>query len=209
MPTESDEASATSETTDYSISPPGDDTDEAGIPDVSYTIYECRVCGNMLLGVNPSDGTVTCHNEPMSEVTDWNLDVNAPELTEILLDAFGLPKAGLDICLCVIDDGPLAPQEVAKRLDYDPSTVRRYLQDLVEIGLLQRSQLNREDGGFVNVYHSIDIERMRREALLGLYVWAGRAGCRLEKANLVKQAYFDDNPDDGLNQVFWNGFSSE
>jgi predicted transcriptional regulator len=42
-------------------------------------------------------------------------------------------------------------------LDYDDSTARRYLNKLVEMGLLEKSQLNREAGGFVNVSHSIGL----------------------------------------------------
>jgi predicted transcriptional regulator len=124
----------------------------------------------------------------------------------VLLDAFNLPKAGLDICLCVIGDGPLSPNEVADTLDYDRSTVSRYLNELVNIGLLERSQLNRESGGVVNVYHSIDVERMRRETLVGFFVWAGEAASLIEEANITKEMYLEGNHSDGLQEVFWEEF---
>jgi predicted transcriptional regulator len=142
----------------------------------------------------------------MTEVTDCEIDVNEPDLRQVLLDAFNLPKAGLDICLCVIGDGPLSPNEVADTLDYDRSTVSRYLNELVNIGLLERSQLNRESGGVVNVYHSIDVERMRRETLVGFFVWAGEAASLIEEANITKEMYLEGNHSDGLQEVFWEEF---
>jgi predicted transcriptional regulator len=142
----------------------------------------------------------------MTEVTDCEIDVNEPDLRQVLLDAFDLPRAGLDICLCVIGDGPLSPSEVADTLDYDRSTVSRYLNELVDIGLLEKSQLNRESGGVVNVYHSIDIERMRRETLVGFFVWAGEAASLIEEANITKETYLEGEHSDGLQEVFWEEF---
>jgi hypothetical protein len=48
-----------------------------------------------------------------------------------VLHRFDLPKAGLDICLCVIGDGLLSASEVAPTPEYDRSTVMRYLNKLV------------------------------------------------------------------------------
>ena len=39
----------------------------------------------------------------------------------------------------------------------------------------------------VNVYHSVDLERMWRETLIGFYVWAGEAAALIEDANSAKQ----------------------
>jgi predicted transcriptional regulator len=139
-------------------------------------------------------------------VTEFDIDVKQPDLRQVLLDAFGLPKPGLDICLCVIGEGPVSPGDVAERLDYDDSTVRRYLNKLVEMGLLQKSQLNREAGGYVNVYHSIDLAEMRRETLVGFYAWAGEAAALIEAANLTKAEYLDEDQADGLQEIFWEEF---
>jgi len=184
-----------------------DDLAEVDLRDRSYGIYECATCDNVVLSVQTHDG-MTCHGERMEPVTDWDLSVEPPDLREVLLEVFALPKPGLDICLCVIGDGPLPPEEVADRLGYDASTVRRYLNRLVEMGLLERSQLNREDGGFVNVYHSIDLSEMRRETLVGFYVWAGEAASLIERANLTKEDYIDEGAGDdgGLEEVFWERF---
>jgi predicted transcriptional regulator len=187
-----------------------DDGDEVQYdPDSGrYDVYECTVadCDNVVLVVGSDDPPMACHDEPMERVTEVDMTVKPPDVRQVLLEAFGLPKAGLDICLCVIGEGPLSANEVAEELGYDRSTVTRYLNKLVELGLLRRSELNREGGGVVKVYHSVDLERMRRETLVGFYVWAGEAASLIEEANLTKQEYLDANPDRELPDVFWESF---
>ena len=176
-----------------------------------YDVYECSVsdCDNVVLVVGNDDPPMSCHDKPMERVTELDMSVKPPDVRQVLLQAFGLPKAGLDICLCVIGEGPLSASEVAEQLGYDRSTVTRYLNKLVELGLLRRSELNREGGGVVNVYHSVDLERMRRETLIGFYVWAGEAASLIEDANLTKQDYLNENPDRELPDVFWESFLDE
>jgi predicted transcriptional regulator len=171
-----------------------------------YAVYECPDCDNTVLAIGRDDPPMSCHDQEMEPVTDVDINIRSPDIRQVLLEAFGLPKAGLDICLCVIGDGPLSAGEVAEILEYDRSTVTRYLNSLVDLGLLLRSELNREDGGVVNVYHSIDLERMRRETLIGFYVWAGEAATLIEEASVTKQEYLKDNPDTTLPDVFWESF---
>lgn len=174
-----------------------------------YDLYECPTCDNVVLALGRDEPPMSCHDEPMERVTEVEMTVRPPNVKQVLLQAFGLPKAGLDICLCVIGEGPLSASEVAEQLGYDRSTITRYLNELVDLGLLQRSELNREGGGVVNVYHSVDLEQMRRDTLIGFYVWAGEAASLIEEANLTKQDYLDENPDRELPDVFWESFSGE
>jgi predicted transcriptional regulator len=174
-----------------------------------YDLYECPDCDNIVLALGRDEPPMSCHDRPMERVTDLEMTVQPPDVKQVLLQAFGLPKAGLDICLCVIGEGPLSANEVAESLGYDRSTITRYLNKLVELGLLERSELNREEGGVVNVYHSVDLERMRRETLIGFYVWAGEAAALIEDANLTKQDYLDENPDQELPDVFWDSFGDK
>lgn len=183
-----------------------DERSDIDLLDREYAIYRCTDCHNVVLTMRDCDGGMTCHDHPMERVTETSLDVRPPDIRQVLLDAFGLPKPGLDICLCVIGDGPLSPAELADRLDYDESTVRTYLNELVEFGLLEKSQLNRESGGYVNVYHSIDLEEMREETLVGFYAWAGEAASLIEEANLTKEDYVDADYDGGLDEIFWEQF---
>ena len=201
-PTHSDEQ----DRPDDSPFPPQADCAEGDLSARPYGIYKCQDCMNVVLTMQDCDGGMTCHGEPMVEITECEMDVNPPDLRQVLLDAFGLPKMGLDICLCVIGEGPMSPGELAETLGYDRSTIRSYLNQLVEVGLLQKSQLNREEGGVVNVYHSVDLDRMRRETLVGFYVWAGEAASLIEQANLTKADYRSGDHDDGLQDVFWKEF---
>ncbi|MFD1564484.1 helix-turn-helix domain-containing protein [Haloarchaeobius amylolyticus] len=191
----------------------GETTDPEGPQEIQYDpsssqydLFECPDCDNVVLVLGRDDPPMSCHDKPMERVTDLEMSVKPPDVRQVLLQAFGLPKAGLDICLCVIGEGPLSANEVAETLGYDRSTVTRYLNKLVELGLLRRSELNREAGGVVNVYHSVDLERMRRETLIGFYVWAGEAAALIEDANLTKQDYLEENPDQKLPDVFWESF---
>jgi len=200
--------------------PTGDQSDDAGSADFTdrpplaeadlrgrgYGIYTCHDCRNVVLTMQDCGENMTCHGEPMEPVSETAIDVKPPDLRQVLLDAFGLPKSGLDICLCVIGEGPVAPSEVAERLGYDESTIRRYLGELVDIGLLERTQLNREQGGYVNVYHSIDLDEMREETLVGFYAWAGEAAALIEQANLTKEDYKQGDHDAPLEEVFWEEF---
>jgi predicted transcriptional regulator len=174
-----------------------------------YNLYECPDCDNIVLALGRDEPPMSCHDTPMERVTGLEMSVQPPDVKQVLLQAFGLPKAGLDICLCVIGEGPLSANEVAESLGYDRSTITRYLNKLVELGLLERSELNREEGGIVNVYHSVDLERMRRETLLGFYVWAGEAAALIEDANLTKKDYLEENPGRELPEVFWNSFPED
>lgn len=188
----------------------GGETDQERQPvdltDREYAIYRCTDCNNVVLTMQDCDGGMTCHDDPMERVTETALGVRPPDIRQVLLDAFGLPKPGLDICLCVIGEGPIAPGELAEKLDYEESTVRKYLNELVEFGLLEKAQLNRESGGFVNVYHSIDLEEMRMETLVGFYAWAGEAASLIDEANLTKADYREAGGDQGLQTVFWDRF---
>lgn len=189
--------------------PVAGESPEIDIGDRPYAIYRCRDCRNTVLSMQDCEGGMTCHGESMVRVRETHIDVEPPDLRQVLLDAFGLPKLGLDICLRVIDEGPVSPKEVGELLGYDESTIRTYLNRLAEVGLLTKSQLNREDGGFVNVYHSIDLEEMRRETLTGFYVWAGEAAALIEQANLTKEEYLNEDHAERLDEVFWEDFKED
>lgn len=88
-----------------------------------YDLYECRDCDNAVLALGRDEPPMSCHDEPMERVTDVEVSVKLPDVKQVLLQAVGLPKAGLDICLCVIGEGPLSANEVAESLGCDRSTV--------------------------------------------------------------------------------------
>jgi predicted transcriptional regulator len=199
------------ETPDEQDVSPFADKGEANVvlSDRPYDVYGCQTCDNVILSLHGCGEGMTCHGEEMVPITEAKMEIQPPNLRDVLLNVFGLPKVGLDICLCVIDDGPLSPGEVADELGYEESTIRRYLNKLTDIGLLRKMQLNREDGGFVNVYQPIDLEEMRRESLIGFYLWAGEAAMLIEDANLTKEDYVDGSYEGDLNEIFWESFRGD
>lgn len=70
--------------------------------------------------------------------------------------------------------GKSPQRDVAEQLGDDDSTVWRYLNELVDQGLLQKFLLNRKADGHVNVYHSIDLAETRRETLVWFYARLSR-----------------------------------
>ncbi len=94
---------------------PADDPDAVTYDSESsrYDLYECPDCDNVVLALGRDEPPMSCHDRPMERVTDVEMSVQPPDVKQVLLDAFGLPKAGLDICLCVIGEGPLSAKEVA------------------------------------------------------------------------------------------------
>lgn len=165
-----------------------------------YDIYQCAECDNLVLSIGSDNPPMTCHDMPMDLIEDCTPAIRPPELRNVLLEAFGLPKAGLDICLCVIDDGPVTAGDIAGGLDYDRSTATRYLNKLIDIGLVQRGQQNRPGGGVVNVYRPVDLDQVRHETLVGFYVWAGEAASLIETGDLAdrQQSVTPETADPGV-----------
>ena len=177
-------------------------------PDAIHTsVVECSSCDTIALVVG--DDAVSCHGTPMEPVDDVDISVNTPELEAVLLQVFDLPKAGIDVCLCVVGEGPVSARDVAATLDYDRSTVTRYLHALVDLELIDRAELNREGGGVVNAYHAADLDRMRRETLVGFLRWAGEAAGGIEEANRQKRVALAANTDRDPPEVFWEALEAE
>ena len=177
-------------------------------PDAIHTsVVECSSCDTIALVVG--DDAVSCHGTPMKPVDDVDISVSTPELKAVLLQVFDLPKAGIDVCLCVVGEGPVSARDVAATLDYDRSTVTRYLHALVDLELIDRAELNREGGGVVNAYHATDLDRMRRETLVGFLRWAGEAAGGIEEANRQKRVALAANTDRDPPEVFWEALEAE
>lgn len=168
-----------------------------------YGIFECPTCGSIALALGRDDPALSCHDQPMAPITGPEMRVRPPDVTDVLLQAFGLPKAGSAIRRYIHEEGPHSARKVADVFGYDRSTVSRYLNTLVDLDFLQRTQLNREAGGVTNVYHANDPERVRRRSLIGFFTWAGRAGERIEAVIEEMQDRSGDGPDRNLPEVYW------
>ena len=66
-----------------------------------------------MLAVGSDDPPMSCNDQPVERVQDADIPVDPSNVQQVLLEAFGLPKAGLDICMFVIGDGPMPANDAA------------------------------------------------------------------------------------------------
>lgn len=65
-----------------------------------YDIDECLDCDNVVLALGLDDPPMFCHDKPKARVTDVKMSVKPPDVKQVLLQAFGLPKtASISACL--------------------------------------------------------------------------------------------------------------
>lgn len=131
-----------------------------------FDVYECQSCGNLRLGQPETN----CCNESMAAVDTSGL-IDPPERESILGEVFGMSSTERDVCHCVMEAGEATVQEIAGQLDRDRSVITRHLDDLVELGVVEKDSRTLSEGGRINVYSSNSIETVRRKFKLGLYSW--------------------------------------
>lgn len=141
----------------------------------TFGIYRCRRCTRAVVVLDPRVTEPTCHDEPMRHVETPGRAVTREALGTALADGFGVPQSGSDVCYALLVNGLSSIDDIATRIDRDSRSVRRHLQRLVAADLLDRSELPREDGGAVAVYHPPGPDRGRPETLAEFCVWATRA----------------------------------
>lgn len=73
-------------------------------------------------------------------------------------------------------DEPLTVDEAAARVDRERSTVYRSIQRLFEAGLLQKEQINYDQGGYYHVYVPADPESIARTLRRMLNDWYAQMG---------------------------------
>jgi hypothetical protein len=65
-----------------------------------YQVYECPNCDNVVLALGRDEPPMSCHDEQLDRVTDLEMALKPPDVRQVLLETFGLPKAAL-ISACV------------------------------------------------------------------------------------------------------------
>lgn len=74
-------------------------------------------------------------------------------LDEIIKCSLGLTKAELHMFITLRSvDTKMSAQELAEKVELDVTTVQRGLKKLFELDVLQRFQINLENGGYTYVY---------------------------------------------------------
>jgi predicted transcriptional regulator len=179
----------------------GQEGEQTPGPSVSYTIYECPECSTSVLGIHDESPALSCHGHELEPVEQSGIDHTDPDIRELLLEVYGMPKMTIDICHFVFETGSVSVAEAAKHFGYDRSTVSRYLGDLAEAGFLDCHTLNREEGGTVDIYEAGDVEDIWEQELVGLLDWAGQAARVMDEAKGIKADCVQR--EDSLDRIFW------
>jgi predicted transcriptional regulator len=161
------------------------------------TVVECADCDTITLG--HVDDRSRCCRSRLHSVETGSVEIEPPELEDILGIVFGMNETELDVCLCVMDVGEATTSEIAAELEVDRSHVSRHLNHLVDLGVLEKRERLLEAGGRVNVYTPASLETVRRNFTLGLVAWFDEAvdvieGMSREKVEAIEE--LADHPSD-------------
>jgi predicted transcriptional regulator len=73
-------------------------------------------------------------------------------------------------------EDPLTVDEIADRIDRERSTAYRSVQRLLQVGFIQKEQINYEQGGYYHVYRPRDADEIAREMQRTLNDWYAKMG---------------------------------
>lgn len=159
----------------------------------ALTIMECPDCETITLG-RADDRSQCCDRRPRP-VESTDVEIEPPELEDLLGMVFGMNETELEVCLCVMDVGEATTRDIAAELDVDRSHVSRHLNHLVHLGVLEKRERLLEAGGRVNVYTPASLETVRRNFTLGLLAWFTEAVDVIEGLSREKVAAIQELAD--------------
>lgn len=140
-----------------------------------HGVFTCDSCETIVLRPRRDLDRMRCCEEPLREVTTATVEPALPTLETVSSDVFGLPKRAFEVWLHTNEMGVITVAQLAEELERDRSVATRYLNQLVDAGILVKTRRVRKDGGDVNVYYPISSTEMKRATTLGCYVWAQAA----------------------------------
>ena len=76
----------------------------------------------------------------------------------------------------VTTDNPLTVDDLAETVDRERSTVYRAVQRLLGAGLIEKEQINYEQGGYYHVYKPVDPKKIRGDMQRMLNDWYANMG---------------------------------
>ena len=140
-----------------------------------HELYECDQCGSV--GIETGDGSMRCCDRPMASV-DADSTVDEPEVERLLRGVFGLSETDVAVCLHAMDAGDVTVNEIADRADLDRSSATRTLNDLVDLGVLEKRRTLLDQGGYMYHYWPVPPALVRRRLRRELQLWT-RGGLEL------------------------------
>jgi predicted transcriptional regulator len=111
---------------------------------------------------------------PDSMVEYLRQDMECEGLLECL---HGLKKLDRDCYRVLVEGGePLTVDDVAEEVDRERSTTYRAIQRLMQAGLVQKKQINYDNGGYCHVYHPTDANEIADDMRRTLNDWYAKMG---------------------------------
>ena len=97
---------------------------------------------------------------------------------EGLLECFhGLKELDREVYQSLVGAGDrLTVDEIAERVDRERSTAYRSVQRLLQSGLVQKEQVNYEQGGYYHVYRPVSAEEVTEDMQRMLNDWYAKMG---------------------------------
>jgi len=153
--------------------------------DTEFGIYECKKCDNIVLSKNQAADMECCGGD-LDKVRDVDVGIEEPSQKGILKEVFGLTETGMEICLCVLEAGEATVSDISDAIDVDRSAVSRYVNNLVDIGMLKKDVRNLEKGGYVHIYSHEPPEEVKKNLTMGFYRWTALGVERVNELNAQK-----------------------
>lgn len=135
-------------------------------PEHELAVHKCQSCGEYRL----QSTETTCCGATMTEV-DGTVPIKVPDEERLMQTVFGISETELEVCRHLMAEPEVTVEELATAVDRDRSVVTRHLNDLVELGIVEKQSRVLSEGGRINVYAHRSVDAVRRQFKLGLYTW--------------------------------------
>ena len=97
------------------------------------------------------------------------------DINEIIKCSLGLTKSEYETFSFMLEnDEEFSTNDLSKERNLDLSTIQRTLKKLVDKELVQRRQINLDQGGYLYVYNIKDKKMIRDKILSIIHVWTGK-----------------------------------
>lgn len=171
----------------------------------AHSVFSCSTCDNFALSRRSLIHELHCCGQPLSEISNPDIETTTPTTESVSKEVFGLPKNGIEIYQRTSELGVTTVSEIATSIGNDRSVATRYLNQLADIGMLEKSTRIRRSGGEINVYYPISKQEINKRSLLSLYMWAATAADALDDATRMQTNYDTDGEQSSkkLSAVFW------
>ncbi|WP_456471800.1 helix-turn-helix domain-containing protein [Methanocaldococcus sp.] len=96
--------------------------------------------------------------------TTWTFD-------NLMACIFGIKVFDVKVYFYILKYGPTKITDIAEKLKRNRSTIQRSVQNLMNVGLVYRKQVNIKDGGYFYLYYAIPFEEVKERMKKSIEDW--------------------------------------